>query len=289
MTPQEFATKRQFAETRFGKIAYVRTGHGPTALFIHGVPLNGYHWRAQLEGLSDIRDCIAIDLMGLGHSEVPADQDLTFPVQAEMILAVLDALNIETFDLIANDSGGAIAQLTAVAAPKRIRSLVLTNCDTHDNWPPAAFVPVVQLGQAGEFSKLLAEGLNNHEFIQSDAGLGITFENREHITPELVETYIAPLVATPTRCAQLDRYVALMDCEQTVAIEAKLKQLQTPTLILWATDDVFFAVEWADWLKNTISGATKVVEIEGARLFFCEERPEIVNSHIREHWDSVAE
>ena len=289
MTPQEFNAKRLFVDTQFGKIAYVRMGQGPAALFIHGVPLNGYHWRKQLENLSDIRDCIAIDVMGLGHSEVAADQDLTFPKQAEMVLAVLDALGIETVDLVANDSGGAIAQLTAVAAPTRVRSMVLTNCDVHDNWPPAPFAQAVALAQTGEFAKILGESLTNLGLAQSDFGLGIGFENKEHITAELTKTYLEPLVQNEVRQEQVNRYVASMNCDQTVSIESQLKKLQTPTLVLWGTDDVFFTIDWAYWLKSTIPGATKVVEFEGARLFLSEERAEEVNRHIRDHWAALSD
>jgi hypothetical protein len=39
----------------------------------------------------------------------------------------------------------------------------------------------------------------------------------------------------------------------------------------------------AYWLEDTIPDATKVVEFEGARLFFSEERAEEVNPHIHEH------
>lgn len=287
MTPEEFSAKRKFVDTPFGKIAYVRMGEGPAALFIHGVPLNGYHWRKQLTNLSDIRDCIAIDVMGLGHSEVAEDQDLTFPTQAKMVLAVLDALKIESVDLVANDSGGAIAQLTAVAAPSRVRSMVLTNCDVHDNWPPPPFAQVVALARTEQFADILGEALSNPGYAQSDFGLGIGFENIEHITPELTKVYIEPLVQNEVRRKLANRYVASMNCEQTVAIEPQLKALQTPTLLLWGTDDVFFKTEWAYWLKDTIPGATKVVEFEGARLFFAEEYGEEVSGHIREHWASL--
>jgi hypothetical protein len=35
--------------------------------------------------------------------------------------------------------GDDIAQIFAALNPERVRSLILTNCDTHDNWPPMAF------------------------------------------------------------------------------------------------------------------------------------------------------
>jgi pimeloyl-ACP methyl ester carboxylesterase len=47
-----------------------------------------------------------------------------------------------------------------------------------------------------------------------------------------------------------------------------------PTLIVWALDDFFFDVKWAYWLKDTIPGARRVVEVSDARLFFAEDRPD---------------
>jgi pimeloyl-ACP methyl ester carboxylesterase len=284
MTPEQFAGKRQFVENGFGRIAYVSQGEGPAAVFIHGVPLNGYHWRGQLQRLSDVRTCIAIDLLGLGATEPRGGCSLSFPTQAQMILDVLNQLSVTEFDLVANDSGGAIAQLIAVEAPERIRSMVLTNCDVHDNWPPPAFMPAFALARQGRLATAMSEMLGNLGLARSDLGLGATFENPEHLTPELVRAYIGPLVATPERRALLDQYVSEMDPAQTVAIEGRLARLQAPTLVIWGTDDVFFPTAWAYWLKTKIPGATRVVEVEGSRLFLAEERPEYVSRLIREHW-----
>ena len=57
-----------------------------------------------------------------------------------------------------------------------------------------------------------------------------------------------------------------------------------PTLIAWATHDVFFDLSWAYWLKNLIPGASGVIEIDG-RLFFPEERPGDLIDALRKHWD----
>jgi pimeloyl-ACP methyl ester carboxylesterase len=131
-----FHNSRRFAEVKSGRIAYVEQGQGPVALFIHGVPLNGYHWRHIIDRLKHRRRCIAIDLMGLGFTEIAPAQDVSFTAQAQMIAEVLDVLGIDKVDLIANDSGGAIAQIFAAHQPDRLTSLVLTNCDVHDGWPP---------------------------------------------------------------------------------------------------------------------------------------------------------
>jgi haloalkane dehalogenase len=61
-----FHQSRRFADTAFGRIAYVERGAGPPALFVHGALLNGFQWRHQLAGLSDVRRVIAPDSLAMG-------------------------------------------------------------------------------------------------------------------------------------------------------------------------------------------------------------------------------
>jgi len=57
-----------------------------------------------------------------------------------------------------------------------------------------------------------------------------------------------------------------------------------PTLVVWGTGDSFMDVSWAYWLRDTIPGVTKVVTVDGARLFFPEERPGDLVAPLTEHW-----
>jgi pimeloyl-ACP methyl ester carboxylesterase len=59
-----FHASRRFADVKSGRIAFYESGQGPAALFVHGVPLNGYHWRHVIHRVGHRRCCIAIDLMG---------------------------------------------------------------------------------------------------------------------------------------------------------------------------------------------------------------------------------
>ena len=199
MSPTEFEAARQWAPTPFAQVAYWEFGAGPPALFIHGYPLNSYQWSGAFEHLADLRRCIAPDLMGLGHTRPNPDQPLSFKDQADMLLAFMDALGLQTVDLVGNDSGCAIAQLVATAAPDRIRSLVLTNGDTHDNWPPTAFQASFEAAKAGQLADTLAGLLANPNIARSPLALGRSFQFPERLTDEILQTYLGPLVATPAR------------------------------------------------------------------------------------------
>jgi hypothetical protein len=47
---------------------------------------------------------------------------------------------------------------------------------------------------------------------------------------------------------------------------------------------VFFDVFWAHWLAELIPGVTEVVELEGAKLFFPDERAHELARHLIRHW-----
>src|SRR2546429_8727057 len=140
---------RHSVETASGCISYTEQGAGPVALFVHGVLLNGHLWHHQLAHLSDMRRCIAVDLLAHGDTEIAPDQDVSVTANANMLREFLDALGIGQVDLVGNDSGGGIAQIFAALSPQRVRSLTLTDCDTHDNWPPEAFKPFLAMAAAG--------------------------------------------------------------------------------------------------------------------------------------------
>lgn len=283
MSKQQTALTVRSIETPSGRMSYAEAGSGPVALFVHGVIMNKHLWRRQLAGLSDIRRCIAVDLLAHGDTEIDPKQDVTVTANANMLREVLDALKIAKVDVVGNDSGGGISQIFAALNPDRVRTLTLTNCDTHDNWPPEAFKPFVEMTIAGGLSATSNAMLTDKAIYRSPGALGPAYEHPEQVSDEAIEIYLRPLVRTEQRTRDLQRFVAAFDHKHTVAIEPKLRQLQAPTLMVWGTDDIYFPVKWAHWLAETIPGAKPPVELEGARLFFIEERAELFNGLLREH------
>ena len=274
----------QTVRTPSGLIAYAEQGEGPAALFVHGVLLNGHLWRHQLAHLSDIRRCIAPDLLAHGATEVAKDSDVSVTANARMLKELLDALKIDQVDLVGNDSGGGIAQIFAATYPERVRSLTLTDCDAHDNWPPEAFKPFLAMAAAGGLRGTLNAMLNDKSIYRSPGALGPAYEDPATVSDADIETYLRPLVRTERRLKDFERFLAAFDNKHTLAIEEGLKKLKAATLIVWGTDDVYFGVEWARWLARTIPGTKRKVELTGARIFFPEERWQDFNRELRAHW-----
>jgi pimeloyl-ACP methyl ester carboxylesterase len=283
MSGQQNQITTRSVDTPSGRISYATAGSGPVALFVHGVLLNKHLWRHQLAKLSDIRRCIGVDLLAHGETEIAPNQDVSVTANAKMLKEVLDALKIDRVDLVGNDSGGGIAQIFAALNPERVRTLTLTNCDTHDNWPPEAFKPFVEMVKAGGLRDTLNAMLADNTIFRSPSALGPAYERPETVTDEDIETYLRPLVRTEQRTLDLQRFVLAFDNKHTRVIEPKLRELRAPTLIVWGTDDVYFPVEWAHWLAKTIPGAKPPVELKGARIFFPEERSDGFNRLLRDH------
>jgi pimeloyl-ACP methyl ester carboxylesterase len=221
-----FHARRRFAETASGRIAYIEDGEGPPALFLHGVPLNGYHWRHVIDRVRHKRRCIAVDLMGLGYTEIPPMQDVSFTAQARMLAELLHALGIERPDLARerHARGEAVPLFRGYADPN----------------------------------------------VLSD---------------EVIRLYLEPLFSSPRRIEAFGRYWLGFDNAHTVAIHDALKTLEVPTLIVWGLADFFFHRKWASWLRDNIPGARDVVEVEDARLFFPEDRPDSLTEPVLRFWD----
>jgi pimeloyl-ACP methyl ester carboxylesterase len=289
MRENKLPATRHSAQTASGRISYTEQGTGPVALFVHGVLLNGHLWRHQLEDLSDIRRCIAVDLLAHGDTEIAPDQDVSVTANAKMLKEFLDVLNVDQVDLAGNDSGGGIAQIFAALHPERVRSLTLTDCDTHDNWPPAAFLPFLAMAAAGGLRGTLEAMLSDKNIYRSPQALGSAYEHPERVSDQSIETYLRPLVSTEQRTRDLQRFLAAFDNRHTVAIEARLKTLTVPTLIVWGTDDVYFDVKWSRWLADKIPGTRRRVELKDARIFFPEERAAEFNRELRAHFQASGE
>ncbi len=286
MTAAEFHSARTSVATNQGRISYLDIGEGPAALFLHGFPLNSFQWRGAIPQLSMIRRCIAPDFLALGYTEVSEGQSVGPQAQVTMLAQLLDKLSIADVDIVANDSGGAIAQLFVTRYPKRVRSLLLTNCDTEPDSPPRAVLPVIELGRSGKFAdEWLVPWLANKTLARSETGLGgQCYADPTHPTNEAIQTYLAPLVSSQKRKRLTNAYAAALDPNPLAGIESALKSCYVPMRILWGAEDKIFSQESADYLARTVANSLGVRRVPRAKLFFPEEMPELIVEEARFLW-----
>jgi haloalkane dehalogenase len=286
MSVADFHSAQKFTTTDQGRIAYIDKGNGPAALFLHGFPLNGFQWRGVIPQLSKRRRCIAPDFLALGYTDVGDKQSVAPEAQLKMLVQLLDKLSISSTEIVANDSGGAIAQLLAAHHSDRVRSLLLTNCDTEPDSPPSAVQPVIELARAGKFAdEWLVPWLADKALARSEKGLGgQCYANSAHPTDEAIETYLGPLVGSPRRKALTNAYAVALAPNPLAGIEPALKRCQIPTRIVWGMGDKIFSQASPDYLNRTLSRSRGVRRLEGAKLFFPEEMPDVIVEEATRLW-----
>jgi pimeloyl-ACP methyl ester carboxylesterase len=297
MTTLEQDTTRRIAQldehratlsTSRCEISYLDVGprSGPPAVFVHGVGVNAFLWRNVIAEVSSEKRCIALDLPVHGHSGIPTDDDLSMGALADTIAEFVAKLDLGPVDLVAHDTGGGLAQIVAGRRPELLRTFALTNCETHDNVPPEAFKPTVEAAKAGALAPG-ADALLTDLSAARAAVFGASFEDPDQPDLAIVEAYLRPLLASPERARAFERLLAGLEPSALLEVEPALRRLRVPTLVVWGTNDEFFDVKWAHWLRDTIPGVTEVVEIEGAKLFFPDERGAELAMHLTKHWSRV--
>ena len=282
-----FHAARRHVRTRFGDIACVERGAGDAALFLHGFPLNGFQWRGALTRLSPYRRCIAPDFLGMGYTRVADGQDCGPDAQVEMLVALLDALSVARVDVVANDSGGAVAQLLVARHGERVRSLLLTNCDTEHDSPPPALLPVIALAKEGRFVQdWLGKWHADKVLARSAEGIGGTcYADPAHPTDEAIDTYFAPLLSTPRRTANAHAYAIALERNALAGIGGALKRSAVPTRIVWGRADTIFSRDSPAFLGEAFGNPRGVRLLEASKLFWPEERPDVVAEEARRLWN----
>jgi pimeloyl-ACP methyl ester carboxylesterase len=270
--------------TQSGPASYIDTGGpGRPALFVHGLGTSSYLWRHVIDQLDGQRRCVAVDLPLHGKTPAAADQDFSLPGFARFLAEFCEGLQLTDIDLVANDTGGAISQVFATGHPDLLHTLTLTNCEAHNNLPPKVLLPALvlaRLGVAARISPRLLRDIRRGR--KRFYGLG--YQDIENLPEDLARFWLETQFATPELARQNQRIMTSLHARDLLAIEPALARLHVPTLIVWGTGDIFFRRKWAYWLRDTIPGATEVVELSGARIFFPDERATELTAELRRHW-----
>jgi len=285
MLSTELEAHRRTVATPGGAVSCIDAGQGAVTLFVHGVGTSALLWRHVIGTLAGERRCVALDLPLHGQTPAAPDQDFSLGGLAEFIEGFCAAAGLGPVDLVAHDTGGAVAQVLAARYPQRLRSLCLTNCDTHDNVPPEAFKPTIDLAASGALAAGAPALLADIETAR-ELAFGSGYEDVTRLGLDVVRSFLEPLLGAQDRARQFERFLLSLRPDDLLAAEPELARQTAPTLIVWGTGDVFFELSWAYWLKDLIPGVAEVVEIDGARLFFPDERAGELAAALRAFWQA---
>jgi pimeloyl-ACP methyl ester carboxylesterase len=259
-----------------GTIRYREAGSGPPIVFVHGYLVGGQLWDGVVEALSDRFRCIAPDWpMGAQTIAMAPDADLSPPGVATIVEDFLAALNLEDVTLVGNDSGGAICQVLVARRPARVGRLVLTNCDTHDNFPPGIFKALPPLAKLPGGVSMLALPF------RIPGAIRLAFRPFSKTTPPagLLESWAAPAIRDKAIRRDLGKVTVGLDKRHTLAAAEALSGSEFPLLLAWAPGDRFFPISHAERLATEVGGA-KLVRIPDSATFVPFDQPVRLASEI---------
>ena len=222
------------------------------------------------------RRYIALDLPLHGQSPVREDQDLSLAGLADTVSAFCEAAELGPVDLVAHDTGGAVAQIFAAREPERLASLTLTNCETHDNVPPAAFKPVVEQAKAGTLAPTAPALLADLEAARA-AVFGSGYENPAFIDLETVRGYLEPLIGSPERACSSSG-CSPHSTHATCSASSRISRSSTSRRSWRGATADELRTALGPLAREMIPGVRHVVEVPGAKLFFPDERADELRS-----------
>jgi pimeloyl-ACP methyl ester carboxylesterase len=268
----EFSTKH-FVEAGRARVCYRKAGSGPALVLLHGFPLSGLTWRKIVPALARRFTCYALDLVGLGDTTSPVATDHSSEGQGAVFQRALRTLDVSSYALMGNDTGGWIARELAILEPERVTHLVLTNTEIPGHRPP--WIPLYQTlstlpGAGFVFRQVLA----SHLMRRSAMGFGGCFTNLDLIDGEFTELFIAPLLAAPGRVASLVEFLVQMKFARLDRFAQLHGKLTMPVSFVWGAADPTFPEARARAISSQFPNVAGFETIPRGKLFIQEEFPD---------------
>ena len=263
---------------------YVDEGSGEVVVMVHGNPTWSYYYRNLVRELRGDYRCIAMDHIGCGMSDVPAEPAYSYTLKQRIddLEGLIDHLQLESFNLVMHDWGGMIGMGYADRHPGKIKRMVVLNT--------AAF-PLPESKKFPAPLWLARTTLGEHLVLRYNAFSRVAARvscKRKKISDEVMQAYAAPYEAPNRRIATLrfvqDIPLAPSDpswkiVEQTAG---KLERFNdTPVLVCWgAKDFVFddhFLAEWRQRWPHAV-----VHRFEDCGHYILEDATEEVVQHVQD-------
>jgi pimeloyl-ACP methyl ester carboxylesterase len=257
-----------------GRIRYHQRGQGPPVLLVHGLLTNADLWRAVVPPLAEAGYCCIAPDWPLGaHQLAVPDADLSPPGVAALVATFLERLDLAEVTVVANDTGGAIAQLLMTQHPERIGRVVLTPSDSLERFFPPVFAPLPTLARLPGSMWLLAQLLRARALQRLPCTFG--WVAKRPIPPEIVDSYLLPSRRDAAVRQDLRRFLRGVHRRHTLAAARALPQFTKPVLLAWAAEDRLFPLELAHRLAGLLPYAT-VVPIPDSYTFVPEDQPALL-------------
>ncbi|HWC36729.1 MAG TPA: alpha/beta hydrolase [Mycobacteriales bacterium] len=247
------------------ELHYEVVGCGVPVLLIHGMGLDGRMWADQVAALADVAELAVPDLRGFGRS--PRESGVAYSHAADL-WALADHLGWDDAVVVGLSMGGMIALETALAAPSRVRSLVVMDGVIDgvefDEGSKAMIKALFEAAAAGD--------LDGAKKVWLDGGFFLPARRNPELEPRLAEM-VADFSGRD--------WMGDDPHEPRPKLFPALPRIAAPTTVIVGALDVPAFLDMADVMTARIPDARKVVVPDAGHMVNME-APEVVNAVLRE-------
>lgn len=218
------------------RIHYLVGGDGPPLVLVHGLAMQAKDWSPLLEHFQG-RRVYALDLLGAGGSDRPADAEYSVRAHTETVRRFMDALSLRQADVLGVSMGGWIALRLAAEHPERVRRLVLVSSAGFD-FPTDI--------REGTFAPRTLADLRAMMALQSD---------RPAALPEFV---LRDLLRELQKQDRVVRATTRSILTRRDVMEGRLSRVRMPVLLVSGTSDRIVPFDVSARMKAAMPHATLV-------------------------------
>lgn len=264
-------------ETRLGPLAWRSSGQGPALVFFAGALANGDLWRDVIAALEDRYRCITVDLpLGSHRWPLAPGADRSATSLARLLLDCLDLLDVDDATVVANDTAGGLLLLslaTGHPALSRVGRLVLTNCESYDQFPPDKLRMAAAACRA--VPPLAAALLRRQARSAAARRKNLGTVTASGLDDERSESFFGP--TRRDRGVAADLVAAMAGCRPQLLIDAArvIPEFDRPVLLIWGDACEFFPMSSAQRLASDFPRAT-LVPVPGAKTWVPVDAPAVV-------------
>lgn len=254
-------------------IEYQEIGHGKPLVFIHGAFSNGNTWRKVVPILSAHYRCIIPEWPFGGH-KIPMSESFDFTPHgiADFIARFLTAIDLNEVAIVANDTGGAYAQVFTSKYKERVSHLVLSNCEGFEVFPPKQFKSLQSMVNVPGYLWLMSKVFSYKPMLKWDMTFGLLSNtlNKENI----FDLYVKHFVHSKAIRNDFKKLAVEWNPAYTQTAALALEGFKKPVLVLWGVDDdKLFPLELGKRLKAIFPNSI-LIEIENSKTYVQEDRPQ---------------
>jgi pimeloyl-ACP methyl ester carboxylesterase len=264
-------------ETRLGPLAWQSSGAGQSIIFFAGALANHDLWRDVVAALGDRYRCITVDLpLGAHPWPLTPGADRSPESLARLMLDCLDLLDVSDATVVANDTAGGLFLLSLASghpALGRVGRVVLTNCDSYDQFPPDA---LKKASAASRRFPRLARALVRLQARSSIARRrALATVTAGGLDREREASFFGPASRDPRVAGDLVAASAGFRPEVLVEAAGAIPGFDRPVLLIWGDSDEFFPMSLAQRLVSDFPRAT-LVPVPGAKTWVPIDNPTAV-------------